>query len=40
MFTTRLEKIKNKVLKQLWEKSAMITMATGYVLNKKVLIDG
>lgn len=33
MFTTRLEKIRNRVLKQLWEKSAMITMATGYVLD-------
>ena len=39
MFTTRLEKIRNRVLKQLWEKSAMITMATGYVLDKKEITD-
>lgn len=37
--TTRLDKIRNRVLKQLWEKSAMITMATGYVLDKKEIID-
>ena len=39
MFTTRLEKIRNRVLKQLWEKSAMITMATGYILDKKEITD-
>jgi hypothetical protein len=39
MVTTRLEKIRNRVLKQLWEKSAMITMATGYVLDKKEITD-
>ena len=39
MFTPRLEKIRNRVLKQLWEKSAMITMATGYVLDKKEITD-
>ena len=39
MFTTRLEKIRNRVLKQLWEKSAMITMATGIVLDKKEITD-
>lgn len=37
--TTRLEKIRNSVLKWLWEKSAMITMATGYVLDKKEITD-
>lgn len=31
--TTRLDRIRNRVLKQLWKKSAMITMATGYVLD-------
>lgn len=30
--TTRLDRIRNKILNQIWEKSAMITMATGYVL--------
>lgn len=39
MFTTRLDKIRNRVLKQLWEKSAMITMATGYILDKKEITD-
>lgn len=39
MFTPRLEKIRNRVLKQLWEKSAMITMATGFVLDKKEITD-
>lgn len=37
--TTRLDRIRNRVLKQLWEKSAMITMATGYVLDKKEITD-
>lgn len=37
--TTRLDRIRNKVLKQLWEKSAMITMATGYILDKKEITD-
>ena len=37
--TPRLDRIRNRVLKQLWEKSAMITMATGYVLDKKEIID-
>lgn len=39
VITTRLDKIRNRVLKQLWEKSAMITMATGYVLDKKEIVD-
>ena len=39
MVTTRLDRIRNRVLKQLWEKSAMITMATGYVLDKKEITD-
>lgn len=39
MFTTRLDRIRNRVLKQLWKKSAMITMATGYVLDKKEITD-
>ena len=39
MITTRLDRIRNRVLKQLWEKSAMITMATGYVLDKKEITD-
>ena len=39
MVTTRLDRIRNRVLKQLWEKSAMITMATGYVLDKKEIVD-
>ena len=39
MATTRLDRIRNRVLKQLWEKSAMITMATGYVLDKKEITD-
>lgn len=37
--TPRLDKIRNRALKQLWEKSAMITMATGYVLDKKEITD-
>lgn len=37
--TPRLDRIRNKILKQLWEKSAMITMATWYVLDKKEITD-
>lgn len=37
--STRLDRIRNKIIKQLWEKSAMITLVTGYVLNRGVLID-
>lgn len=37
--STRLDRIRNKIIKQIWEKSAMITLATGYVLNRGVLID-
>ena len=37
--TTRLDRIRNKILNQIWEKSAMITMATGYVLDKKEITD-
>lgn len=37
--TPRLDRMRNKILKQLWEKSAMITMATGYVLDKKEITD-
>lgn len=37
--TPRLARIRNKILKQLWEKSAMIAMTTGYVLDKKEITD-
>ena len=37
--TPRLDRIRNKILNQIWEKSAMITMATGYVLDKKEITD-
>lgn len=37
--TPRLDRMRNKILKQIWEKSAMIAMATGYVLDKKEITD-
>lgn len=37
--TPRLDRIRNKILKQLWEKSAMIAMATRFVLDKKEIVD-
>lgn len=37
--TPRLDRMRNKILKQIWEKSAMIAMATGYVLDKTEITD-
>lgn len=36
MFTTRLEKIRNRVLKQLWEKSAMIILISSKTIKEQL----
>lgn len=37
--TSRLDKARNIILKYFWDKITTATIATGYVLNKRVLID-
>lgn len=37
--TSRLDTARNIILKYFWNKIATATIATGYVLNKRVLID-
>lgn len=37
--TSRLDTARNIILKYFWDKITTATIATGYVLNKRVLID-
>ena len=37
--TSRLDTARNIILKYFWDKITAATIATGYVLNKRVLID-